>query len=112
MQMMNSSRKYGGLISVVSGVYSLYLGMQTMNMASMWLMNILGLVVLMHGVALLTDLETDVLDRSGELMVLYSAVMLLNQVWMATMMAFDPGMTAVAVIMLGSGLIMRQQNSM
>lgn len=112
MENMRSSEIYGGLIAVISGVYSISLGMQSMNMASMWLMYILGAIVLAHGIALLTDLDLEFLQYSGELMIGYSVIMLLNQAWMYSMEMFDPGMAAIATIMLGNGIIMYRRDTM
>lgn len=112
MENMRSSEIYGGLIAFISGLYSVSLGMNSMNMASMWLMNILGAIVLFHGFALLVDLDLEFMQYSGELMIGYSAVMLLNQAWMYSMGMLDQGMVAIATVMLGNGVIMYRRDSM
>jgi hypothetical protein len=101
-----------------------------------WLMAVLGVVVLVHGALLVTDYADRIGDASGPLMIAYSALMLLNQALLATGtigsmgggmgsgmdggmgggmdgsmntvsgMAWDPGMVAIALLMLASGVIM------
>lgn len=121
---MGVARLYGGVIAVVSGLYSLWLSSTGLGEATGVLMAVLGLVVLVHGVALFVVPER-LGDASGPLMVVWAVLMLLNQAWMATMarpapmdggmgmdggmapaMGWDVGMVAVAVIMLASGVIM------
>lgn len=128
---MGVARLYGGVIAVVSGLYSLWLSSTGMAFdAAGTLMAILGLVVLLHGVALFV-VPDRLGDASGPLMVVWAVLMLLNQVWMATMtgpgtmdggmgmnggmdsgmgvvggMGWNVGMLAIAVIMLASGVIM------
>lgn len=125
--MEETAQQYGSLIAIVSGIYSLWAGGAGMEMTGAdWLMVVLGVGVLAHGVVLLASPET-VGDASGPLMVVWGALMLLTQGWMAAtvdhgmaggmdgtmggqmggaMMAWNPGMVAVAAIMLGSGLLM------
>lgn len=109
---MRNSEMYGGIIAVISGLYSISLGMQSMNMASMWLMYLLGAAVTIHGAALLVDMDLEFLESSGELMVGYSIVMLLNQGWMYSMNMLNTGMVAIATIMFGNGFIMYRRDSM
>lgn len=122
-------RLYGSAIALVSGAYSVWAS-STVATASSWLMLALGVVVILHGVVLLTELAARLGDASGPLMIGYSALMLANQGWMATMdrgtmdggtmnggmssvgMSWDPGMAALAVLMLASGLIMTRRRGM
>lgn len=105
-----------------------------------WIMALLGVVVLLHGIVLLTPAVARLGSASGPLMIGYSIVMLLNQVLMGTVdgfgmaagtgmnggmgsqsggmmgsqmtagMGWDAGMVAIAVLMLISGLIMTTRN--
>jgi hypothetical protein len=120
-------RLYGTIIALVSGGYSIYLATTGGAMAtSAWLMLVLGVVVLVHGVVLLTPLAAQIGRASGPLMLVYAVLMLLNQVWMASTvgsgmgdgmtgmdgmnsvngMGWDAGMVAIALLMLASGAIM------
>lgn len=129
MNERDTTRWYGSLIAIVSGVYAI--GMATWG-AGMgtgdWFSLILGVVVLAHGVALVGRLSSGLDAASGVLMIVYAVLMVLAQGWAVTMggrgmsggamggqmmgtmgwstMAWDPGMTAIAIVMLGSGLIM------
>ena len=77
---------YGSSIALVSGAYSVAMATTGPEMTtSAWLMFALGVIVLVHGVALLTPVAARLQGTSGPLMILYSLLMLLNQVWMATM---------------------------
>lgn len=130
--MDDTARLYGGSIAVVSGLYSLFLGsMGTTMAATDWVMVLLAIVVLVHGVALFAVPER-LGEWSGPAMVAYAIVMLLTQGWMASMdgggMGMDGGMgdgmmggsmggmslgmVAIAVLMLASGVIMWSQASM
>ena len=131
--MVSDTRLYGAAIGVVSGGYSLWsASMATAMGTSGWLMTLLGVVVLVHGVLLLTDAADRIGDASGPLMIGYSVLMLLNQSLVGsgmmdgmgmmdgggTMggtgmgggamagMGWDPGMVALATLMLVSGVIM------
>lgn len=120
-------RLYGSAIAIVSGIYSLYLSTSTVEMStSAWGMLALGIVVLVHGVILVTPTASWIGSASGPLMIGYAALMLANQAWMTSLqrenasgmnagmmgdpmasgMGADPGMVAIAVLMLASGLIM------
>lgn len=78
-----------------------------------------GIVVLVHGVALLTPVADRISQASGPLMIGWSTIMLLNQALAATMMdgpmtagmGWDAGMVAIAILMLISGLIMTTRRS-
>lgn len=108
------TRLYASAIALVAGLYSIgsAIGDGTgMMPMSTGVMLIVGIVVLVHGVVLLTALAARLGRASGPLMVLWAAIMLGNQALAATisssMMApWDAGMVAVAVLMLASGLIM------
>lgn len=135
---VSAIRLYGASIGIVSGLYSM--GAATLRTgsgmaASEWFMLVLGLVVLVHGILLVTPYADRIGNASGPLMILYSLLMLLNQGVMATMdgpgdrmgggmdggmgmetgmetaagasgMGVDVGMVALAVLMLASGVIM------
>lgn len=134
---MNGSptRLYGAAIALVSGLYSLVSatgGAGMMGTNSGWFMLLLGIVVVVHGVVLLTPYADRLGAASGPLMIGYSLLMLLNQAlvgttgsmnWgmgdgmssgmgggmgsgMTTGMGWDLGMVALAVLMLISGVIM------
>lgn len=119
----SSARLYGGAIAVVSGGYSLWLRVMNDGL----LMALLGAVVLAHGLLLFLSPER-LAGYSGPLMVVWAAMMLLNQTWAwwamvdgmgsgmsggmdggmgaSAGMSADPGMVAIALIMLASGVIM------
>ena len=131
-------RQYGAAIALISGLYSLIsatgdTGMMGSN--SGLLMTILGIVVVIHGVVLLTPYASRLGKASGPLMIGYSLVMLFNQALVSTTgsmnwgmdgsmdsgmgsgmgsgmtagMGWDLGMVALAILMLISGLIMTSQ---
>lgn len=102
-----------------------------------WLMLILGLVVVIHGAVLLTGYADRLSGASGPLMIVYAALMLLNQAVLATgmmgadmmdsggdmgsemgqsqmtaAMGWDAGMVALALLMLVSGLVMTRDSGM
>lgn len=134
-------RLYGASIGVVSGVYSLFQATTGAGMSgSAWFMAALGVVVLVHGVVLVTPVASTLGRASGPLMIGYSVLMLLNQVWLASSfgdgmsgggtmdsgsmndgmqsgmdaastMGTDAGMVAVAGLMLASGIIMTRRES-
>lgn len=135
--MVSNTRLYGAAIGIASGGYSLWSGatMARMDVAG-WIMLLLGVVVLVHGVLLLTDNAERIGDASGPLMIGYAVVMLLVQAllvagvlggrmmdggmggmnggmggmdggMMGGMMA-DAGMVVLALLMLVSGLIMHR----
>ena len=140
----STTRQYGEAIALVSGVYSLISatgGSGMMNSNSGLLMALLGVIVVVHGVALLTPYADQLGNASGLLMIGYSLVMLLNQTlvgvtgsmnWgmgggmgsgmnggmsgsmgssMTAGMGWDLGMVALAVLMLISGIIMTNHSS-
>ncbi len=134
--MVSNTRLYGAAIGVVSGAYSLWSASTASRMGtSGWLMAVLGVVVLVHGALLVTDYADRIGDASGPLMIAYAVLMLLNQALLGTGtlgsmgtgmnggmggmnggmgsgtnaiggMGWDPGMVAIAALMLASGLIM------
>ena len=134
-------RLYGASIGVVSGVYSLFQATTGAGMSgSAWFMAALGVVVLVHGVVLVTPAASALGRASGPLMVGYSVLMLANQAWLASMagggmndggmtdggsmndgmqsgmdaatgMGADAGMVAIAALMLASGVIMTRRDS-
>jgi hypothetical protein len=138
-----TTRQYGAAIALVSGLYSLVSatgGSGMMGTNSGWLMLLLGIVVLVHGVVLLTPYANRLGSASGPLMIGYSLLMLLNQALVGTTgsmnwglgggmgggmgtgmnggmsstmtagMAWDLGMVALAVLMLVSGVIMTNRS--
>lgn len=132
---ISTMRLYGGSIAIVSGVYSGYLATTGVGMTTAaWGMLALGLLVLVHGIVLVSPAASALGAASGPLMIGYAVLMLLNQAWMAsgagietgmsgmndgtmgqpmaTGMGADAGMIAIAVLMLLSGLIMTARREM
>lgn len=121
-------RLYGALIAIVSGAYSVYLSMIGTGMTiGAWLMAVLGVIVIVHGVILLLPAIRVLGAYSGPLMILYALLMLGNQLRMelsdegmndgmnaamGELAGADPGMVAIAVLMLGSGIIMTARMDM
>ena len=134
-----TTRQYGAAIALVSGLYSLVSatgGTGMMGSNSGLLMALLGVIVVVHGVVLLTPYANQIGNASGLLMIGYSLVMLLNQGlvgitgsanWgmgsgmdsgmtsgvgstMTAGMGWDLGMVALAVLMLISGVIMTNRS--
>lgn len=131
---VSTMRLYGASIAIVSGGYSLYQATTGAGMTgSAWLMVALGVVVLVHGVVLLTPAASILGRASGPLMVGYAVLMVVNQAWLATSandaapsdgmmndgmqggmgaassMGADAGMVAIAILMLASGVIMTRR---
>ena len=82
MNTNDTTRQYGAAIALVSGLYSLVSatgGTGMMGSNSGLLMALLGVVVVVHGVVLLTPYVDRLGNASGPLMIGYSLVMLLNQ---------------------------------
>ncbi len=113
-----NTRLYAAAIAVVSGIYSVVsaLGdaMGSMPMSDL-IMLIVGVVVVVHGLVLLTPAMDRLGRASGPLMILWAAIMLGNQAlaamtssgsMMNDTMSWDGGMVAIAILMLASGLIM------
>ena len=139
MRSASATRLYASSIAIVSAVYSIGSAGASMMSSPMmtdaglaaggWVMLVLGIIVLLHGIGLLTPVADRIGRRSGPLMVVWAVVMLLNQGLSAavtgwgmsgsrmasgSMMAdagWDPGMIAIAVLMLASGLIMSRHAS-
>ncbi len=120
--MIGDTRLYASAIAVVSGIYSLAAattdGMGSMPMGDS-VMLVIGVIVLVHGVVLLTPLANRLGRASGALMLLWAAIMLANQAFAASagtpMMgeaSWDGGMVAIATLMLASGLIMLRRREM
>lgn len=129
-------RLYGSLIALVSGGYSVYQSITGPAMTgSAWVMLAVGVIVIAHGVVLLTPAVDRLGTASGPLMIAYAIVMLLNQGLMMTTesmsggmdsgmgtgmdggmtaggMGVDGGMVAIAVLMLASGVIMTVRRDM
>lgn len=132
--MTSNTRLYGAAIGVVSGLYSVWSATAASRMvASSWVMAVLGIIVIVHGGILLTAYADRLGSASGPLMIVYSAVMLLNQALLGTGMVddgsamgmsttmggstmtagmgWDAGMVALALLMLASGVIMTRNGS-
>lgn len=145
---VSTMRLYGGAVGVVSGTYSVWLSTVGMSMqrASAWLMVLVGLVALVHGLALFAPVARSIGRASGPLMSAYAVVMLLLQGWMAITtpgsgmggmdggmnggmgdgmgggmngamdaamaVGADPGMVALALLMLFSGVVMTLRSGM
>lgn len=128
VDMNRSTRLYASSIAIVSGLYAVarsVAGMAAMPMMGEMdagigigggIMLALGIVVLLHGIVLLSPAAGSLAAASSPLMVLWAVLMLLNQSLFATTpgwgmggMGRDPGMVAIAVLMLVSGLIMRSE---
>lgn len=117
------TRLYASAVAVVSGTYSIASAIAD-SMGSMpvsrSIMLIVGIVVLVHGMLLLSPAAERLGRASGPLMVLWAAIMLGNQGLAATTssgsmgsaMTWDGGMVAIAVLMLASGLIMSRRRGM
>lgn len=121
-QRISTMRWYASAIAVVSGGYSLYLSWTAPEMTTaMWVMLALGLVVTIHGVLLLTPFAANIVTVSGALMMTYAVGMLAIQWWidmgqsdmmMGESMSADPGMIAIAILMLFSGILMERRREM
>ena len=127
MSTISTTRLYGGSIAIVSGLYSIGSSSgPSMAPMSDIVMLVLGVVVLVHGLVLLTPVAERIGGVSGPLMIVWSALMLANQALAgATMggsgmgngamrggaMERDAGMVAIAVLMLVSGAIMTWRRS-
>jgi hypothetical protein len=120
--MGDEARLYGASIAIVSGTYSVVsatIGMGSTGVGGLVMLAV-GVVVLVHGVALLTAAAGVIGRASGPLMIVWAAIMLLNQLLSATLpgwtmggsMSWDGGMVAIALIMLASGLIMSRPAAM
>jgi len=132
-----TTRLYASSIAIVSGVYAVLLPATAMAGSPMMggegvgpgglLMLAIGLVVLVHGVVLLTSWAPRLRRVSGPLMILWALIMLANQGLLATVsgwggesgmgspmttrMGWDAGMVAIAVLMLASGLVMSRSGT-
>ena len=116
------ARLYGSAIAIVSGVYSIAsaltdgFGSMPTNMTAML---VIGLVVLVHGIVLLTPAAERLGRASGPLMVTWAVIMLGTQALdgmsssdaVMDSRTWDVGMVALAALMLISGLIMSRRNS-
>lgn len=117
------ARLCASAIGMVSGIYSIASaaadGNGSMPMSPS-IMLVVGVVVLLHGIVLLTPAAKRLGRASGPLMVLWAAIMLGNQALAAMTssgsmmgaMSWDGGMVAIAILMLASGLIMSRSEGM
>jgi len=119
---LSATRLYASSIALVSGAYSLLTAGGSLAALGIGgvVMLIVGVAVLVHGVVLLTPAVELIRRASGPLMILWAFSMLGNQALLAVMpgwgmggsmamaspVGWDPGMVAIAAIMLSSGLIM------
>jgi hypothetical protein len=135
--MVSNTRLYGATIAFASGLYSVWSASTASRMVtSSWLMGLLGVIVLVHGTVLLTGYANRLGSASGPLMIVYAAVMLLNQALLGTGvlddgsgmgmgmsggmggsgmtagMGWDAGMVALAALMLVSGIVMTRETTM
>jgi uncharacterized membrane protein len=117
----SDTRLYAAAIAVASGLYSVasstgdQMGAMPMSDSVMLLV---GIAVILHGLALLTPMAERIAAVSGPLMIVWAGIMLANQLLAATsgsMMGagWDGGMVALAALMLVSGALMtRRRDSM
>jgi hypothetical protein len=135
--MVSETRLYGAVIAVTSGIYSLWSASVAPQLTTgMIVMALVGVVVLVHGIVLVTALADQLANTSGPLMIGYSVIMILNQTLLGTGvlgmsggsgmgmqegmgpsqmtsgMGVDAGLVFLAVIMLASCIIMTRQQSM
>jgi hypothetical protein len=113
MNALSDRRLYGAAIAFASGTYSIVSslsegsGMMPMSDSAML---IIGVVVVAHGLWLLTPAAERHGAVSGPLMIVWAALMLANQALWAmsdSMMGSpDGGMVTLAVLMLVSGVLM------
>ncbi|MFB6197920.1 MAG: hypothetical protein ABEI52_06585 [Halobacteriaceae archaeon] len=139
---LSTMRLYGSAIAIVSGTYSILsgsfgIGMVEGGMMGMtpsggagMVMVLVGIIVLVHGIVLLTPLAQLIRAASGPLMLAYAILMLLIQAWVGLSMnagmgpdnemmsgsrmiapitadmGLNIGMVAIAILMFISGLIM------
>ncbi|MFO7926570.1 MAG: hypothetical protein ACQET5_13265 [Halobacteriota archaeon] len=77
---LSTMRLYGATIAIVSGLYSAYLSVSGTQMSTgAWFMLALGVVVVVHGIVLLTPMAARLGTLSGPLMLGYAGLMLLDQ---------------------------------
>ena len=120
MNRTSDTRLYAGAIAIVSGVYSILSGANGMgSMVLMPVMLVIGVVVLLHGLILLSPEARRLGNASGPLMIVWAVIMLGVQVvagltpnTMARPGSWDGGMVAAAVLMLASGAIMTRRGGM
>jgi hypothetical protein len=104
---LSATRLYASSIAIVSGLYSLdsalggVMGGTARNTGD-FIMIAIGVIVIVHGFVLLTPAAARLGQANGPLMMLWGLIMLGNQLLFADV----PGMAAIAVLMLISGLIM------
>ncbi len=135
--MVSETQLYGAVIAVTSGIYSLWSASIAPELSTgMWVMALVGVVVLIHGVVLVTGFADRLENTSGPLMIGYAVIMLLNQALLGTGMlgmggssgmgmqngmgssqmtsgmGWDVGMVLLAVLMLVSGVNMTRKQSM
>ncbi len=100
---ISTMRLYGGSIAIVSGVYSGYLATTGVGMTTAaWGMLALGLLVLVHGIVLVSPAASALGTASGPLMIGYAVLMLLNQAWMASGAGMETGMSEMNDGMMAS----------
>lgn len=117
---------YAGSIAVVAGGYTVLSATRVgadLSTAA-WAMILLGAVVLAHGVAMFTQLADRRETAHGPSMVVYAVLLVLSQGWIsmggagsagdgsdggAAFLGWDPGVVALAVLLLVSGIIMIEE---
>ena len=113
MRMSAEARLYAAAIAMASGIYSVgsaITGDMGMLPIGDSVMLVIGVVVIAHGIVLLTPLAERLGTASGPLMIVWAVIMLANQLVAAMsssmMVSWDAGMIALAALMLASGVIM------
>ena len=130
MRSSDTSRWYGGLVAVVAGIYAIAMAAWGPGMSyADWFLLVVGGVVFGHGVALVGGFSRRLDATSGALLVGYALVLVLSQAWLGvrddsplqqgtlsspsvhrelgwSTLPWDPGLVALAIVLLGSGVIM------
>jgi len=117
-----ATRRYGAAIAVASGGYAVLTSTEGAMGTGEYVMLLVGLVAVAHGVVLVTGFVDRIGDASGPLMVAYALLMLGNQAIFGpsmgpdggmdgrmaaeATMGYDLGMVVLALLMLVSGLLM------
>lgn len=122
MNITAETRLYASAIAIVSGSYSIASavgGMGAMMPMGESIMLLIGVIVLVHGIVLLTPAARRLGRLSGPLMVIWAAIMIGNELIAALTSggamrsaSWDGGMVSLAILMLASGLIMSRTRQM
>jgi hypothetical protein len=125
MESGRTTRRYASSIAIVSGLYALWSEWSAMAGSPMMpqadagvgmgttIMAALGIVVLVHGILLVSPAADRIGLWSGPLMIAWGLLMLANQgigavmpAWSMAGVGWDAGMVAVATLMVASGIFM------